>query len=139
MQITGIDELRAMGGREIVELSGWKKDAPFVCELKQVGMYELMAANYVPNPLVPVVRELFMGMKRAVENGFTDPEDAKGFVAIARAAMLNPTYDQVREAGLDLTDRQVLEIFFFATRGASALAAFRKGTGGAAGGDGAEI
>ena len=123
MKITEIQELKAMGGTEIVELSGWG-EKPFVCQLRRVGMYEMMAHGSVPNPLMPVVQDLFMGMQRA-KDGMQDAESARALLAVAEAAMVQPSYKEVTEAGIQLTDAQVLEIFFFATRGPAALAAFR--------------
>ena len=63
---TRIEDIQAMGGRAVVELSGWTKDKPFACELRRLGLYETMAAGYVPNPLIPVVQDLFMGMQKAI-------------------------------------------------------------------------
>ena len=128
MEITKIEDIRAHGAEDIVELSGWNEE-PFVCRLRRVGLYEMMAAGCVPNPLIPVVRDLFMGMGKAVQKDLSDPEDVQAFLALARAALVEPGYQDLQEAGILLTDQQILEIFFYATRGVRALSTFRRGAG----------
>ena len=129
MEITKIADIRSLGAEDVVELSGWD-ETPFVCRLRRVSLYEMIGSGCVPNPLIPVVRDLFMGMSKALEKDLTDADDVKAFLTIARCAMMEPSYQELQEAGIQLTDRQVLEIFFYATRGPRSLAAFRRTEGG---------
>ena len=129
MEITKVADIRSLGAEDVVELSGWD-ERPFVCRLRRVSLYEMIGSGCVPNPLIPVVRDLFMGMSKALEKNLSDAEDVKAFLTIAKCSMLEPSYQELQEVGIQLTDQQVLEIFFYATRGPRSLAAFRGGKSG---------
>ena len=44
---------------------------------------------------------------------------------VARAAMVEPTYQQIKDIGLELTDLQLLDIYNFTQLGVRSLISFR--------------
>lgn len=48
------------------------------------------------------------------------------FLPIAKAALVSPSYSEIEEAGITLTDMQLQEIYSFATGGVKELENFRK-------------
>lgn len=48
------------------------------------------------------------------------------FRVIARAALVSPSYDELEEAGLTLTDSQLLYIYNYSQTGVDALRRFRE-------------
>ena len=123
MAVTSIEKLKKMAQGQEVELQGWDEE-PFVCVLKRPSLLGLVENGDIPNPLLHAAYILF--------NGSNNPKDQVNlkemndlYRIIAKAAMVNPTYDQVVEAGLELTDMQLLEIYRFTQLGVKSLISFR--------------
>ena len=123
MAVTSIEKLKKIAQGQEVELQGWDEE-PFVCVLKRPSLLGLVENGDIPNPLLHAAYILF--------NGSNNPKDQVNlkemndlYRIIAKAAMVNPTYDQVVEAGLELTDMQLLEIFSFTQIGVQGLISFR--------------
>ena len=123
MAVTSIEELKKIAQGQEVELQGWDEE-PFVCVLKRPSLLGLVENGDIPNPLLHAAYILF--------NGSNNPKDQVNlkemndlYRIIAKAAMVNPTYDQVVEAGLELTDMQLLEIYRFTQLGVKSLISFR--------------
>ena len=45
---------------------------------------------------------------------------------IARASLVQPTYDDIQNAGMELSDDQIMAIFNYTQNGVKALESFRK-------------
>ena len=123
MAVTSIEKLKQLSQGQEVELQGWDEE-PFVCVLKRPSLLGLVENGDIPNPLLHAAYILF--------NGSNNPKDQVNlkemndlYRIIAKAAMVNPTYDQVVEAGLELTDMQLLEIYRFTQLGVKSLISFR--------------
>ena len=123
MAVTSIEKLKKLSQGQEVELQGWDEE-PFVCVLKRPSLLGLVENGDIPNPLLHAAYILF--------NGSNNPKDQVNlkevndlYRIIAKAAMVNPTYDQVVEAGLELTDMQLLEIYRFTQLGVKSLISFR--------------
>ena len=135
MAVTSLDSIRAANAAQEIELSGWEPGVPFLCKLRRPRLYEMAAAGEIPNPLLPVVEELFMQntvalAKRSVE------DQSKALIALADMALVEPTVAEIHAAGAVLTDDQLLEIYTFVLGGAAVLSGFRAAARRAAGGDG---
>ena len=135
MATTDIKALgRAMADQEY-HLPGWEPGTEFICRLRRptlAGM--LTATGFVPNPLMPVVADLFMPTAKKIDAIPLDQQN-KALVAIARYALLEPTFDQIAESGLELTDQQYSAIYAYALGGTAGLGNFRRLTGGKPHGD----
>ena len=123
MAVTSIEKLKKLSQGQEVELQGWDEE-PFVCVLKRPSLLGLVENGDIPNPHLHAAYILF--------NGSNNPKDQVNlkemndlYRIIAKAAMVNPTYDQVVEAGLELTDMQLLEIYRFTQLGVKSLISFR--------------
>lgn len=111
---------------EELTLSGWYGGKPVTVRVKRPNFYHLLARGAVPNPLIPVVQKLFVHGFDAHDVAAADGEFARALLTVAEETLAEPTMDQLREAGIELTDDQLLEIMIYATSGARALAAFRR-------------
>ena len=123
MAVTSIEKLKQLSQGQEVELQGWDEE-PFVCILKRASLLGLVENGDIPNPLLHAAYILF--------NGSNDPKDQINlkeandlYRIIAKAAMVNPTYQDVIDAGLELTDMQLLEIYRFTQLGVKSLISFR--------------
>ena len=123
MAVTSIEKLKQLSHGQEVELQGWDEE-PFVCILKRPSLLGLVENGDIPNPLLHAAYILF--------NGSNDPKDQINlkeandlYRIIAKAAMVNPTYQDVIDTGLELTDMQLLEIYRFTQLGVKSLISFR--------------
>lgn len=111
---------------EELELPGWYGGEPVTVRVKRPNFYHLLARDCVPNPLIPTVQKLFVHGFDAHDVAAATPEFARALLAIAEETLVEPTLAQLSEAGVELTDDQLLELMIYATCGARALAAFRR-------------
>ena len=121
-----LDAILAGGAAEpeLLELPGWKKDSRIQVRVKRPSLYALLAADAVPNPLIPEMDKLFIAHDRgdAVKNS---REYAAALVEIAKTTLVEPTWDALAKAGVMLTDDQLTEISLYATEGMDWLLSFR--------------
>ena len=119
-------------------LPGWDEETDFVLKLRRPGLVSMVnAAGFIPNPLLAAVEEMFFPVGNAAR--LPSDQQAKALYAIARYAMVEPTMDELTDAGLELTDEQYLAIYAFALKGASGLARFRQELRGKSIGDGTDV
>ena len=83
-------------------------------------------------------REVLDPADRRYRYAYAVPTDleARALHEIARYALVEPTMEQLNEAGLTLTDEQYLAIYAFALKGAEGLARFCESVCGQPFGDG---
>lgn len=121
-----LDAILAEGAAEpeLLELPGWKKGSRIQVRVKRPSLYALLAADAVPNPLIPEMEKLFIVHDRgdAAENS---REYAAALLEIAKLTLVEPTYDALAEAGVVLTDDQLSDISLYATEGMDWLLSFR--------------
>lgn len=129
---THMNDIAAQAAPEEIRLSGFKSGTEISVKLRTPSLYALLAENAVPNPLLSAVNRLFVSGPQPGDVERPDAEFARALMAIAREALAEPTMDELGKNGVQLTDRQLLEIAVYATRGPAALAAFRGGISSAA-------
>lgn len=132
--ITNIEEIKKNLDVE-AELSGWTEE-PFRCILRRPSMHQMVAAGTVPNPLIPTVERLFTATVPKEMTPDEQRRESEALLAIARATLKEPSAAQLEEAGVLLTDQQIMEIYAFAVAGPKGLSSFRRGARGGAGDDG---
>lgn len=123
MAVTSIEDLKKIAEGQEVELIGWGEE-PFVCKLKRPSMLGLVANGDIPNPLLNAAYILFNGAK-STEDVINMKEQKELLTIMAKAAMVEPTYDDLEKIGLELTDSQLLEIYNYTQIGIKALTSFR--------------
>lgn len=123
MAVTSLKDLKKIAEGQEVELLGWG-ETPFVCKLKRPSMLGLVANGEIPNPLLNAAYILFNGAK-TTKDIINMKEQKELLTIMAKAAMVEPTYADLDEIGLELTDTQLLEIYNYTQIGVKALASFR--------------
>lgn len=112
---------------EVVELPGWEEGVPFVCKLRRAMLRVLVIAGKIPNPLMAAAQRLYEGNNSKASAKLD--ETLKTMEIVIRSAMVEPTYDELEEADIVLTEEQMLAIFLYAQSGVNALASFRQKSG----------
>lgn len=123
-EVTSLTDLQIYAKGQVVELPGFFSEEPFVVRLRRPSLLALTKSGKIPNALLSAANELFTGKQDK-----SDPVDLSEIMGvlevICESALLEPTYKDVVDAGLTLTDEQYTAIFNFSQRGIKALEPFR--------------
>ena len=123
-EITSLADLQVYAQGQVVELPGFFSEEPFVVRLRRPSLLALTKSGKIPNALLSAANELFTGKQDK-----SDPVDLSEIMGvlevICESALLEPTYKDIVDAGLTLTDEQYTAIFNFSQRGIKALEPFR--------------
>lgn len=123
--VTSLSDLQRYALGELVELPGFVANEPFRVRLRRPSLMVLAKSGKIPNSLLSAANQLFTGKENS-----SDPVDfsetTRVMELICEASMVDPTYSQLQEVGLDLTDQQMVAIFGYSQRGLEALSSFRE-------------
>lgn len=126
-KITTLDDLRSYAKGKIVTLPPFAEGQPFVARIKRPSLMELVKNGEIPNELLTRANDLFFDSSKAVnsEDKETMSQIFEIIDSICRASFIEPTYDEILESGIKLTDEQMMFIFQYSQKGVKALESFR--------------
>ena len=129
LTVTSFEQLQTYAMGQVVELPPFAEGMPFVARITRPSMIQMIRDGKFSNELLVSANELFVDSE-AVSNAVTDKEKMNEFYdvlfAIVKESLLQPTYDEVKNAGLNLTDQQIMFIFNYVQHGVDSLASFRQ-------------
>jgi hypothetical protein len=123
---TGLQELSEYGKGTLVPFPDFAEGQPFVARLRRPSMLSLVKQGKIPNKLLSTANTLFannsfdVGDDEAMKNLFEVID------VLAEACFLEPTYAELRSAGVELTDDQMMFLFNYTQQGVKALDSFRR-------------
>lgn len=127
-QVTTIEELKSYQHGQLVVLPSFAEGQPFIARLRRPSLMVLIKSGKIPNQLIAMATKMF-----ANGGGAIDSDDADSIVelldvvdVLAEAAFVQPTYKQLQEAGIQLTDDQYMALFSYTQNGVEGLKSFRK-------------
>lgn len=123
--ITSITDIVKYAGGTIVRLPDFGDGEPFIAKLKRPSMLGLVKAGKIPNSLITQATKLFKSGAGSLEKGNTVDELYDIIEIVCREAMVKPTYDEIKNAGVTLSDNQLMAIFSYTQNGVKALESFR--------------
>lgn len=125
-KVTTIAELQEYARGTFVQLPDFAEGQPFFARLKRPSMLALTRAGKIPNSLILTANELFngKGMNDKKETAMTDVLNILDI--ICEACFVEPAYTAIKEAGIELTDEQMMAVFNYVQQGVKALEPFRK-------------
>jgi hypothetical protein len=118
---TAIKDIQASAAPQVMELTGWD-DKPFHARLKRLSMLEMAEAGEIPNELLGAVTELYSKGMQGLK-GIKDT--ARVFKLFAQKSLMEPSFEELSEADIQLTDQQMLEIYLYSISGVAGLKPFR--------------
>lgn len=126
MNITNIVDLQSYAQGTVVRFPDFAEGQPFVARVRRPSMLVLAKQGKIPNTLLNAAGELFSkgGTNPNSDNMLGDMYDICEI--ICEASLIQPTFQQIREAGMALSDDQVMAIFNYTQVGVKALETFRK-------------
>lgn len=126
LHVTSMEEIIRASQGTLIELPPFSEGIPFVAKLRRPSLLNLVREGKIPNQLLSTAGELFT-------SGKVDSDDDKSLDnlfgvldAVCEACFVEPTYAQLKDAGVQLTDNQLLFVFNYTQRGVEALKSFRK-------------
>lgn len=129
VNISSIQELQKASAGTVVELPSFDGVTKFYAKLRRPSMMALVKTKQIPNSLLTSANSIF---ENGLSGGF-NPADAqildKYFdilEVICEASFVQPTYKEIKDAGIELTDEQYMFIFDFAQNGVRQLEPFRE-------------
>lgn len=121
IKVASLEQLQEYKKGEVVELEGWTEE-PFICRLRKVSLLDLSSSGTIPNNLLNAAHRLFVGKV----NGEVDMGEIKKVMdIICEHALIEPSLDLVKKAGLSLTDVQRTDIYNYSQKGVRAMSTFR--------------
>ena len=132
MNVTSLEQLKNIKINDIVELPAFDDGTPFIAELKKPNMLMLMANGHIANTLLNVAMDIFQNGKgqETIDKALNDPKDLKVLtellLVLAKACLVNPSFNQLQELGIELNENQLSAILTYAQGGVVALENFRK-------------
>lgn len=127
MATTSIFDLQRYSKGTLVRFPDFAEGQPFVARVRRPSMLVLAKQGKIPNTLLTSANELFSkggaGLDGDNENMLADVYSICEI--ICDAALKEPTYQQIKDAGLELSDDQLMAIFNYTQTGAKALESFR--------------
>lgn len=128
MHITTVSDLQTYAAGTIVRFPDFGDGQPFVARVRRPSMLVLAKQGKIPNTLLTAAGELFSkgggSLDSDNENMLSDMYNIMDI--IATATLIQPTMEEIRNAGLELSDDQMMAIFNYTQTGIKALESFRK-------------
>lgn len=128
MEVTALSTLKTYAEGQLVQLPDFAEGQPFVAKLKRPSILAMTKSGKIPNELLAAVFKLFSGEGSKKEDG----RDINMLIqmdemldVVCDAAFVSPTYQEIKDAGLELTDEQKSFVFQYAQNGVKALNNFR--------------
>lgn len=127
LKVTSLEELKVYAKGQVVELPPFAEDQPFVARLVRPSMIDMIGTGAFPNELLEKATELFMEGAGSIKS--EEVGSLKGIKNVMEyifeASFVEPTYSQIKELGLKLTDDQKMFVFNYCQMGVKALESFR--------------
>lgn len=127
---TQVSALREYAKGQVIRLPDFAPGQPFYARLKRPSLFALIKAGKIPNSLMATVSAMFEKDKKNVVQEQKDKlENTTGIFSLmeimAEAALISPTYKEIKDAGVTLTDEQLTEIFNYTQDGIKSIESFR--------------
>lgn len=130
LKITSIEDLKNIAKGEVVELPPFVGEIPFVARLKRPSMLSLVKNGKIPNSLLTQANKLFVGGVEGVASKGMENEEMLDELfdildVICEAAFVEPSFKDLRDNGIELTDEQYMAVFTYTQQGVKSLESFR--------------
>lgn len=126
MEITSLDQLARYSQGQVVQFPDFGEGQPFVARIKRPSMLALAKTGKIPNSLLNTANSLFVGKGINEKNQSALKDLFQILDVICEDCFLEPTYAEMREIGVELTDEQLMFLFNYVQRGVKALENFRE-------------
>lgn len=124
--VSKIEDIKNAGIQEVA-LHGFSPGEPFIVRLRRPSLMRLAQEGEIPNQLLGSAATLFTyGSTKMMTDGEKFKELSETVLLIAKASLVEPTYEELEKAGIELTDDQLMDIYLYTQKGVQMLDGFRK-------------
>ncbi|ACA56712.1 esterase [Clostridium botulinum] len=125
LKVTNIEDLKKVAQGEVIQLPQFGQGIPFNARVKRVSLLNLVRKGILPNKLLGAAEELFYGKQNSKEN--VDLVQMTNVMYImAENALIEPSIEELKNVGLELTDEQIVALFNYTQEGVNELDSFRE-------------
>lgn len=128
MNITSVIDLQSYAAGTAVRFPDFAEGQPFVARVRRPSMLVLAKQGKIPNGLLNAAGQLF-----SKGGSGLDADDDKMLSqmydiceVVCEATLIQPTLAEIKGAGIELSDDQIMAIFNYTQTGIKALESFRK-------------
>lgn len=121
--IIDISKLTKVKDSQIVELPEFADGTKFIARLRRPSMLKLCKSGVIPNSLLSQATSLFTDSNASKRVSITEIYDICEI--ISESAFVNPSYEEIKASGIELTDEQIMAVFQYTQGGVKALENFR--------------
>lgn len=127
VNVTSIEDLKNYANGTVVEMPPFAEGQPLIARLKRPSILGMAKQGKIPNSLLVKANELFLqndaGLDAEEEDTMKQLYDVLDL--IAKETLVEPTYEELKSVGLELTDEQMMFLFNYSQQGVKALESFR--------------
>jgi hypothetical protein len=126
LKVTSMDQLRSYRTGKLVELPPFADGQPFVARLRRPSLLALCKNGKIPNSLLGKAQEMFDGkVINRSDNGESMKQVFEVMDVLCEATFVEPTYKELVENDIELSDDQYMFVFSYSQTGVQALETFR--------------
>lgn len=122
--VTSIQELIEYQKGQLVRLPDFGEGMPFYARLKRPSMLALVKSGKIPNTLLQTANRLFNGNGMDVKQETAMADILDILDVLCAATFVEPSYEDIKAANIELTDEQLMAVFSYTQKGVSALEPF---------------
>lgn len=122
--VTSLEALKAVKCSKEVPLPPFPDGTPFIAELRKISLMDMAKKGRIPNPLLQSVftvigfessTEKEDSNKASKDSDSMNSLEALDFMdSVVQNSLVSPTYQQIVDCGVELSDEQVFAIFGYA-------------------------
>ena len=129
LKVTDLSALLKVKEGEVVQLPPFNGDVPFIARVKQPSLVKLIAGGAFPNELLSLAHAIFEGDEKPMQKEMKTVKGLdkvyKTMEVLAENALVEPSYAELKEAGIELTDLQLSALMAYCQKGVKVLEYFR--------------
>lgn len=128
--VTKIEDLKKYAEGVEVGIPGFDAGEVITFKLKRPSLIDMARNGKIPNPLMDTAVKLFKDGLSDANSKLKGQDDFRDFGDVIRcvvmASMVSPTWEELEQNGITLTDAQLMYIYNYTVTGVDALKDFRK-------------
>ena len=129
LKVTALEEIKKTATK-VVSISDWSGEGEINVRLRRIDLFNLIEQGKVPNELMGLAHKCATVSPAEFSKITNESADSlKNYfellTCMAKAALVEPTYDQIVEAAGNLTHTQLSEIWTYCSHGVEILKLFR--------------
>ena len=123
-EVTSISKLNEYAKGQLVELPSFGEGQPFFARLRRPSMLALAKSGKIPNSLLATANRMF-DSSLDIKNENMLKDFYMVMETILEASFVEPTYQEIKDAGVQLSDDQMIFVFNYTQQGVKILDQFR--------------